>query len=154
MASARRRIPYDPMPLVLALAALSLNFSADDTPIKMTHVIVRMSGTDIPADSFATKPKVYRRAGSRYCRVDEEPDPDMGIHGRTVINEPDAWLINLADHTARHIVDRGPTFNCRLAGGPSFESPMTGVPRPSRILRRAGIDEACSVRFSRDPRLK
>lgn len=73
-----------------------------------------MSGTGIPNDSFATKPKVYWRAGSRYCRVDEQPDPQKGIHGRTVINEPDAWLINLADQSAKHILDRGPTFNCRL----------------------------------------
>jgi hypothetical protein len=49
-----------------------------------------MSGTDIPDDSFAAKPKVYWRASNQYCRVDEEPDTEKGIHGRTVINEPDA----------------------------------------------------------------
>ena len=31
-----------------------------------------------------------------------------------VIKEPDAWLVNLADCTAKHIVDPGPTFNCKL----------------------------------------
>lgn len=46
--------------------------------------------------------------------MDEEPDPEQGIHGRAVINEPDAWLINLADNTAKHILDPGPTFNCKL----------------------------------------
>lgn len=80
----------------------------------MTHVIVQMTGTDIPTDSFAAKPKVYWRASNRYCRVDEEPDPDRGIHGQTIINEPDAWLINLANHTAKHLLDRGSTFNCKL----------------------------------------
>jgi len=106
-----RQITYTALLLVSAL--LSPSFSADDTA-KMTHMIVRMSGSGIPADSFTAKPKVYWRTGSRYCRVDEEPDPEKGIHGRTVINEPNAWLINLADHTAKHILDQGPTFNCRL----------------------------------------
>jgi hypothetical protein len=46
--------------------------------------------------------------------VDEERDAKNGIHGRTIINEPDAWLINLADNTAKHFVDQGPTLNCRL----------------------------------------
>lgn len=30
------------------------------------------------------------------------------------MNEPDAWLINLADNSAKHVLDTGPTFNCRL----------------------------------------
>jgi hypothetical protein len=46
--------------------------------------------------------------------VDEEPDPKEGIHSRIVFNEPDVWLINLADNTAKHLVDHGPTFNCKL----------------------------------------
>jgi len=112
--SARRIIMDRALLIVLVSALLSRGFSADDTPAKMTHVVVRMSGTDVPADSFAAKRKVYWRTGSRYCRVDEEPDREKGIHGRTVINEPDAWLINLADHTAKHILDQGPTFKCRL----------------------------------------
>jgi hypothetical protein len=84
------------------------------TPTKMTHLIAQMSGTDIPKDSFAALPKTYWRATNQYCRIDEEPDPKNGIHGRTIINEPDAWLINLADNTAKHFVDQGPTFNCKL----------------------------------------
>ena len=31
-----------------------------------------------------------------------------------IINEPDVWLVNLADKTAKHVVDQGPTFNCKL----------------------------------------
>ena len=85
-----------------------------ETPSKMTHAIVQMSGTDISADSFSAKPKVFWRASNQYCRVDEEPDRQKGIHGRMVISEPDAWLINLLDKTAKHLLDRGPTFNCRL----------------------------------------
>jgi hypothetical protein len=80
----------------------------------MTHVIVQMSGTEIPADSFAAKPKTYWRASDQYCRVDEEPDPENGIHGRMVIDEPDVWIVNLGNATARHLVDPGPTFDCKL----------------------------------------
>jgi len=80
----------------------------------MIHAIVQMSGTDFPAESFAAKPKIFWRASSQYCRIDEEPDPPNGIHGRMVVNEPDAWLINLADQTAKHVLDTGPTFNCKL----------------------------------------
>ena len=97
--------------LVLALPRVAV---CAEKPSKMTHAIVQMSGTDISADSFFAKPKTLWRASNQYCRVDEEPDPDKGIHGRLVINEPDAWLINLADNTAKHMLDPGPTFNCRL----------------------------------------
>lgn len=89
-------------------------FQTETAPKTMTHIIAAMSGTDIAKDSFAALPKIYWRASNRYCRIDEEPDPKNGIHGRTIINEPDAWLVNLADHTAKHLVDHGPTFDCRL----------------------------------------
>lgn len=85
-----------------------------DTPSKMIHTIIQMSGADVPAESFAAKPRAFWRASSQYCRIDEEPDPANGIHGRVVFNEPDAWLINLANRTAKHVLDPGPTFNCRL----------------------------------------
>jgi hypothetical protein len=80
----------------------------------MTHAVIQMSGSDISVDSFSAKPKTFWRASSQYCRVDEEPDSEKGIHGRLIVNEPDAWLINLADNTAKHVLDRGPTFNCKL----------------------------------------
>jgi hypothetical protein len=99
--------------LVLALTASPIGICAD-APSKMIHAIVQMSGTDFPAGSFAAKPKIYWRASSQYCRIDEEPDPANGIHGRMVLNEPDAWVINLADQTAKHVLDNGPTFNCKL----------------------------------------
>src|ERR1700685_3004204 len=54
------------------------------------------------------------RAGTRYCRIEESPDTEHSIHGLVVINEPDAWLVNLLNKTAQHHLDTGPTFNCRL----------------------------------------
>jgi hypothetical protein len=85
-----------------------------DAPSKMIHAIVQMSGSDISAESFSAKPKTFWRASDQYCRIDEEPDPEQGIHGRLVVNEPDAWLINLANQTAKHVLDPGPTFNCKV----------------------------------------
>jgi hypothetical protein len=99
--------------VTVLLAAPSPGTCAE-TPSKMTHAVVQMSGTDISADSFSAKPKIFWRASNQYCRVDEEPDPEKGIHGKLIVNEPDAWLVNLADNTAKHVLDPGPTFNCRL----------------------------------------
>ncbi|HUM06311.1 MAG TPA: hypothetical protein VLT90_12680 [Terriglobales bacterium] len=100
--------------IFLACAVPQMVFCADAPPAKMTHLSVQMSGSGIAPDSFAAKPKVMWRAANGYCRVDEEPDSEHGIHGRLIVNEPDAWMINLADNTARHFVDPGPTFNCKL----------------------------------------
>jgi hypothetical protein len=99
---------------LFALLLFSGDSQNSSAPSKMTHGIAQMSGTDIPADSFMAKPKIFWRASNRYCRVDEEPDPENGIHGRAIMNEPDAWLVNLANGTAKHLVDPGPTFNCKL----------------------------------------
>lgn len=87
---------------------------AEEPPRTMTKVEVRLEGPDIPAGSFATKPKVMYRAGTRYCRTEEAPDPEKGIHGLGIINEPDYWMVNLLTKTGQHAVDPGPSFNCHL----------------------------------------
>ncbi len=100
--------------LFLLVVALAHASSGQQPPTVMTKVEVVLEGPDIPAGSFATKPKVMYRAGSRYCRIEEAPDPDNGIHGLAIISEPDAWMVNLLNKTAKHMVDPGPTFSCRL----------------------------------------
>jgi len=87
---------------------------AEDAPKMMTHLTVKLESPEIPKDSFAAQAKRIYRAGSRYCRVEENPDLEHGIHGLMIINEPDVWMINRLDKTAKHIVDAGPTYNCRL----------------------------------------
>ncbi|MBZ5602666.1 MAG: hypothetical protein LAO79_10205 [Acidobacteriia bacterium] len=86
----------------------------DDLPAKMTKLMVKLESQEIPRDSFAAQPKRMYRAGSRYCRTEENPDLQNGIHGLMIINEPDVWLINRLDMTAKHMVDPGPTYNCRM----------------------------------------
>lgn len=87
---------------------------AQEHPQTMTKLVVRLQSPDVPQDSFAGKPKVMYRAGTRYCRVEELPDEEHGIHGLVIINEPDTWMVNLLASEAQHYLDRGPTFNCRL----------------------------------------
>jgi hypothetical protein len=85
-----------------------------EPPHAMTKLVVRLESSDTPEDSFAAKPKTRYRAGNGYCRIEEMPDDEQGIHGLVIINEPDIWMVNLFTKTARHYVDSGPTFNCRM----------------------------------------
>jgi hypothetical protein len=89
------------------------------SPATMTKLVVRLQSPDVPEGSFSAQPKTMYRAGSRYCRIEELPDTEHGIHGLVIINEPDAWLVNLLTKTAQSQLDPGPTFNCRL---PTFTS--------------------------------
>jgi hypothetical protein len=100
--------------VLLFSGIVGIGIQNSTTPAKMTRVIAQMSGSNIPADSFSTQPKTYWRAGTKYCRVDEQPDTKNGIHGSLIINEPDSWLVNLSNNSAKHVVDPGPTFNCKL----------------------------------------
>ena len=93
------------------LLAVALDQSSPKT---MTKLIVRFESPDAPPFSFPALPKTMYRAGTRYCRIEELPDPEHGIHGLIVINEPDIWLANRQNKTVRHQTDPGPTFNCRL----------------------------------------
>lgn len=102
------------LPLLISACLLSgLSFS-QEPPKEMTKIEVQLQGPDIPANSFRAKPRTMYRAGSRYCRVEEALDSEKGIHGLLIINEPDYWVADLINKTARHGVDPGPTFNCRM----------------------------------------
>ncbi|MDP8979287.1 MAG: hypothetical protein M3O35_01705 [Acidobacteriota bacterium] len=97
--------------LVLVCCGVAL---AEDAPATMTRLTVKIESPEIPKDSFAAQAKRMYRAGSRYCRIEENPDLEHGIHGLIIINEPDSWMINRLHKTARHMVDPGPTYNCRM----------------------------------------
>jgi hypothetical protein len=96
------------------LLLFATTLTPDDTPKTMTKIEVHLEGPEVIAGSFSAKPKVIYRAGTRYCRVEEAEDTENKIHGLLIVNEPDAWMVNLYDKSARHIVDPGPTFNCKL----------------------------------------
>jgi hypothetical protein len=56
--------------LVFAVSCGGLQ-TAGGVPTKMTHLIVQMSGTDIPASSFAAKPKISRFIGGLQIGIAE-----------------------------------------------------------------------------------
>jgi hypothetical protein len=86
-----------------------------ELPETMTRLEVRLQSPEISRGSFAAKPKVMYRAGTQYCRTEEMPDAEHGIHGVAIVNGPDVWMVNLFTKTAQHLVDPGPTFNCRMS---------------------------------------
>lgn len=96
---------------------------AQEVPRIMTKITIRVVEPKPEPVSFSAQPKTFWRAGTKYARTAEAPDPQNHIHGLVIVNEPDAWLINLFDKTGRHIVDPGPTFNVHL---PVFEQPADG----------------------------
>lgn len=112
------------MKRLLLIACILCGASAAEQPKSMTKVEVILQSPDAPPGSFAAKPKVMYRAGERYCRVEEAPDPDHGIHGLMIVNEPDYWMVNLLAKTARHGLDPGPKLSCHL---PIFAE---GTPEP------------------------
>ena len=111
--------------LLLLICVLAGAIFAEEPPKRMTKMEVVLHSPDAPTGSFAAKPRVFYRAGNRYCRVEETPDPDQGIHGLMIINEPDWWMVNLFSKTARHGVDPGPTF--QLPTG-DFRKRHTAIP--------------------------
>jgi hypothetical protein len=108
------------LPAVLALL-LTYVALAQDIPKTMTKLTVQLDGPGIPKDSFVRKPKTIYRATNQYCRVEEAVDTEQHIQALLILNEPDAWMLNLLDKTGRHVVDPGPTFNCHL---PVFSGPL------------------------------
>jgi hypothetical protein len=100
--------------LVLLLLVATTTLTADDIPKTMTKIEAHLEAPDVVAGSFSAKPKLIYRAGARYCRLEEAQDTENKIHGLLIVNEPDVWMVNLYDKSAQHMVDPGPTFNCRL----------------------------------------
>jgi len=113
-----------PIKVLVGISCLNLMLFGQQLPETMTKLTVRLQSPNVPKESFAAKPKLMYRAGNGYCRTEELPDPEHGIHGLMIINEPDIWMVNLLAKTAQHLVDSGPTFNCQMPmfGGDDVKS--------------------------------
>jgi len=132
---------------------------AQETPQTMTKIVVRLEAPDVPPDGFAAKPKTMYRAGVGYCRIEELPDEKNDIHGLMIINEPDTWMVNLFTKTAQHMLDPGPTFNCRMPifvfgeevkSGQDLKKPMMSL----EFGRELAYFEAREARASEGPVLQ
>jgi hypothetical protein len=88
--------------------------SAQSVPVTMTKMVVRWSAPSSPATGFEAQPRTIYRAGMRFSRVEEVPDKEHGIHGVIIVNEPDVWMVNLFNNSARHGSDTSPTAVCRM----------------------------------------
>ncbi len=60
---------------------------AQQPPQTMTRMVVQRTGSDIPHGSFAFKPRTFYRAGTTYCRIEEQPDPERVFTG---------WLLSMS----------------------------------------------------------
>lgn len=105
-----------------ALAGAALGAHAECVPDKkaMLKVVYRNVSPGIDAKSFAAQPKTLYRLGWKYGRLEEAPDDKFGIHGLMVVNQPDAWMVNLAIHAGDHVVDPDPQAR--------FRAPVVGAP--------------------------
>jgi hypothetical protein len=97
------------IPIVMALLLSRAAFGEPATST-VTKIVSCFISPKILPDSFAAKPKTIYIGGDRYSRVEEQLDAAHGIHGLIIVSEPDSWMINLVDNTARHI-DGWKTFN-------------------------------------------
>lgn len=93
----------------------------------MIRLVTRDVSPDVPRGSFGAKPKTLYRVGEKYGRLEEEADPEGGIHGLIVVSEPRVWMVNLADMTGQRVTDPGPSFVFRA---PIIPQATRGPPPP------------------------
>jgi hypothetical protein len=95
---------------LLSLVVLGGQKSAAPLPAdlkSMTKMNVRLMGPDIKPGSYTALPKLIYRAGARYARMEDAPDARTRVEKVTIIAEPDAYSIDLIDHTGTHAIDQG-----------------------------------------------
>jgi hypothetical protein len=93
----------------LTVLALVQPLSAVEcAPTRLLRIVTRVEGQGVETGTFAALPKTVFRLGSKYARVEEAPDTRNNIHQLIVVNEPDSWIVNVADRSGQHVVDEGP----------------------------------------------
>ena len=112
-----RYMPMRPLrSFVFATWLLPLSAYAADkvcAPQSMIKAVTSIEAPDLPPNHFYRVPKTLYRLGERQGRVEEALNPETGVHLLIVVNEPDLWMVNLAERRGRYIRDPGPTFYFR-----------------------------------------
>ncbi len=120
--------------------------SAACSPSKMVKATIRNATPDLDPDSFAAQPRTYYRFGTRYGRVEDQPDKEHGVHGLMVASEPDLWMINLLNKKGKHRIDKQPPQH--------FHIPLLALPgnpaslpegAPSEFL--TGFELGCELEY-------
>ena len=112
-------------------------YAATCAPRTLVHIITVDVTPGVSAQAFTAQPKGLYRIGSDKMRIEEALDSANGIHGLIVIAEPNIWMVNLHDHTGKHIVDPGPTFFAK--------APIFGMPEVSPKL--SDLEFGCEAEF-------
>ena len=100
-------------------AAVSLAFAltssgqdlAPQTQLQMTKIVCRYYGPKIAPSSPEARLNTVYRAGDKYERIEQSSDPAQKNGMLQITSEPDAWFVNLENHTAVHSLDKGPDFS-------------------------------------------
>jgi hypothetical protein len=104
---------WSSLPMLIGFTLVSLVQSQQD-PKTMTKISTGIVEPRPDPGSFTAQVRTLWRAGTKYGRVAESPDIQNHIQGLMIINEPDAWIINLLDRSGKHIIDPGPSLVVRL----------------------------------------
>lgn len=134
--------PVQPLPSVerpppIGSGLPPLVSTANCAPDNLVRVTVRNVSPGLQAAASGAQPRTVYRQGSQFLRVEESPDFARGVQGLTVIAEPDLWLVNQADRTGRHGVDRSPPFE--------VHAPVVAVPGMPRAFLR--FEFGCEMAF-------
>jgi hypothetical protein len=124
--------------IILALAGPVF---ADCAPEKMVRVETRNVTPGLEAGDFAALPKVLYRLGNGHLRLEEQPDPRMGVQLLFLIDAPDSWSIDLEKKVGEHVVD---TAESKTVHAPVFAD--EGLPKEV-----AAIEFGCEDAFVKDP---
>lgn len=96
--------------LALTLTSTAQDLAPQSQP-RMTKIVCRYFGPQIPPGSPDAQLNTIYRAGDKYERVEQSSDLAQKNPMLQIMSEPDAWFVNLADHTAVHALDKGPDFS-------------------------------------------
>jgi hypothetical protein len=125
----------------LLLLTIPVTVQSQCQPEKMLRIVVRDESPTIPKGHFAGEPKTIYRLGSKLARVEEQPDTAQQLHGLFVVNEPDAWIVNLVKMTGQHVVDTEPPFRTVF---PLFPKEAWPPPFPAELER---LEFGCEIAF-------
>lgn len=136
------RVDVNALQFFLLVVAVCTALTASAQTIEMTKIVYRRVDSAVKPDAVEAKPRTLYRAQDKYLRLEVPPNPAEKTHILKITREPDDWTINLIDHTARHLLDSGPTFSARA---PIFWTPKApGEPDPDEqfIALEFGNEEA------------
>jgi hypothetical protein len=105
---------------------------AEEQPSTMIRMVVRVMGPGIKPGTFPALPKTIYRAGAHRARIEDPPDARQRMQKLTIINEPDAYSVNLITKHGTHAVDQGGPDDLHLPVVLPFD-PKHHLPKLDRL---------------------